>query len=122
MNQSQIKQLADLGHHIGCHGFRHLNWTTLSKKDLSNEIDASFEYYRTIGLNSNLRSACFPYGNYNEGVVSVLKEKKIELSFCTNVNLINVNEDNPLILSRLNTNDLPKQKDSKPNQWYVSNE
>jgi peptidoglycan/xylan/chitin deacetylase (PgdA/CDA1 family) len=121
MNQSQIKQLYDLGHHIGCHGFKHINWTNLSKKDLSNEIDLSFEYYKSIGVNNSLKSACFPYGNYNVEVVSILKEKKIELAFSTDVNLINVNEDNPLVLSRLNTNDLPKKRDAKPNQWYVTN-
>jgi hypothetical protein len=50
---------------------------------------------------------CYPYGDYNADTLSLLKQYEYQLGFTTEVRVASLN-DSPLILPRMDTNDLPK--------------
>ena len=117
MNIDQLKCMRRKGMYIGSHGYNH-NWlNTLSKEKQKKEIELSIEFLEKIGCNTENFAFCYPYGAYNESLLSVLKENRCSLALTTQVGIANM--DKPLILPRLDTNDLPKDKLANINEWTL---
>lgn len=57
------------GHEIGCHGFGHLNYQTLSRDGMSRDIADNQAYFQQIGL-PPARSFAYPYGCVSPAVKS----------------------------------------------------
>jgi hypothetical protein len=65
------------------------------------------EFIRQIGGDINNWTICYPYGNYNEDTLSLLRKYECRLGFTTAVRVASLN-DSPLTLPRMDTNDFPK--------------
>lgn len=117
MNIDQLKFMRRKGMYIGSHGYDHYWLNTLSKEKQKKEIELSLEFLKKIGCNTENFAFCYPYGAYNESLLSVLKENGCSLALTTQVGIANV--DKPFILPRLDTNDLPKDRLDKPNKWTL---
>ena len=108
MNQSQIKDLINEGHHIGCHGDQHLWWNDIPIKLINTEIDNSINFLKELGVNIDSWSACYPYGGVNNTCLELLKNKNCGFALTTQFGVADLIKDNKLLLPRYDTNDLPK--------------
>ena len=117
----QIKCMVECGMHIGSHGYDHYWLGSLSREKQKFEIRKSLEFISEVGGDINNWSICYPYGNYNEETIELLKENGCKLGLTTEVNLVSVNSlgDTIYKLPRLDTNDIPKSANAKPNDWYL---
>ncbi len=118
MNKAQLIHMQKSGMHIGSHGYNHYWWNNLNKADLENEIDKSTNFLAELGVNMSSWTACYPYGSFDDQAVKMLDEKGCKLALTTQVNIAQPDLSNRFVLPRLDTNDLPKEKNSYTNEWF----
>lgn len=117
MNVEQIKCLRRNGMFIGSHGYDHYWLNTLSRVEQEREIDRSLYFLESLGCSLENWVMCYPYGGYNDTLLSVLSERDCKVGLATSVAIADLDTDNSLALSRLDTNDLPKRRDAEANEW-----
>ena len=120
MDKYQLEQLVRDGMHVGCHGYDHYWWNKLDEKSLEIELTRSKEFLASIGCDMQNWTACYPYGSSSEEVVVELEKQGCKVAFTTEVQVADLALNGPLLLPRLDTNDLPKKRDAKTNQWYTN--
>ena len=121
MSVDQMKYMVSAGMHIGSHGYDHYWLGSLSKEKQEVEIKESLKFIENIGGDIKHWTICYPYGNYNDDTITLLKENHCALGFTTEVKLADINNqmgDNVFKIPRLDTNDLPKDAKALPNNWY----
>jgi polysaccharide deacetylase len=121
MSVDQMKYMVSAGMHIGSHGYDHYWLGSLPKEKQEVEIKESLKFIENIGGDIKHWTICYPYGNYNDDTITLLKENRCALGFTTEVKLASINEqmrDNVFKIPRLDTNDLPKDAKALPNNWY----
>lgn len=118
MDRYQLEQLVRGGMHVGCHGYDHYWWNKLDEEALEAEIFKSKQFLKSIGCDMNTWTACYPYGSSSPQVVATLANHGCSVAFTTEVGVADLNSNHPLLLPRLDTNDLPKKRDASTNQWY----
>jgi peptidoglycan/xylan/chitin deacetylase (PgdA/CDA1 family) len=119
MDMEQIKCMSRNGMHIGSHGHDHFFLGELSPSEQEKEIDFSINFLSNIGspgIMDNL-TMCYPFGDYNESLITILKKKNYKLGFTTKVDIATASLANAMTLERLDTNDLPKDRNEEPNSW-----
>lgn len=117
MSVEQLECMRRNGMHIGSHGYDHYWLDSLSKNEQEREIRLSLEFLGRIGSDLDNWVMCYPYGAYNKSLHSILREKGCRIGLSTHVDVADLEHEDPLALSRLDTNDLPKRKDAEPNEW-----
>lgn len=115
----QLGMLSRHGMYVGSHGSDHFWLNTLSTQEQEREIDQSLAFLKSVGSDIRRWIMCYPYGAYNESLLSVLKSRNCIIGLTTEVGLARLGEHNPLILPRLDTNDLPKDSNAEVNKWTV---
>ncbi len=118
MNEEQLKHMLRSGQHIGNHGYNHYWWNSLNEKDMSKELDLSIKFLETLGVDMDNWTACYPYGSYDEQSIKMLKERNCKLAVTTEVDIATTNKKTRLVMPRLDTNDIPKDKSEPTNRWY----
>ena len=119
MDIEQIKCMQRNGMHIGSHGYDHYWLGYLAREVQKKEIEKSLSFLEQIGNNNNEWTMCYPYGNYNDTTIELLKEFNCKLALTTKVNIANIQDDNKYTLPRLDTNDMPKSRNAVTNNWYT---
>lgn len=119
MDIEQLKCMQRNGMHIGSHGYEHYFLGSLSKENQKNEIEKSLTFLNQIGCDTKQWTMCYPYGNYNDSTIELLTELNCKLALTTEVNIADTQKNNKYTLPRLDTNDIPKSKDSDINDWYL---
>lgn len=119
MNIDQLKCMVRKGMYVGSHGFDHYWLNTLTHEQQQNEVELSIKFLNKIGSNTQDFVFCYPYGAYNDSLLSVLKENGCSLALTTEVGIADLGEHQPLVFPRLDTNDLPKDKLANPNKWTL---
>ena len=119
MSPDQIRTLQSHGMYVGSHGYDHFWLNTLSSKQQEEEIDQSLLFLKSVGADVNRWIMCYPYGVYNESLLSVLKSRNCVVGLTTEVDLARLGEHDPLALPRLDTNDLPRDSNAEENEWTV---
>jgi peptidoglycan/xylan/chitin deacetylase (PgdA/CDA1 family) len=119
MDMEELKYLQRRGMYIGSHGYDHLWLNTLSEEEQRREIELSLEFLKRIGARTKDFIMAYPYGAYNDSLLALLEEYYCRMAFTTRVGLADLDRDHPLLLPRLDTNDLPKERDAKPNAWTL---
>ena len=109
LNFNQLIEMKDMGMHIGSHGKSHYWFNSLSESNQEKEIVESKFFLKNIYQNESfLLSMCFPYGNYNNTTLNLLKKHDFKIGLTTKPNKFNDLKDNLLEIPRLDTNDYPK--------------
>lgn len=108
MDAKQIKTLVSAGMHIGCHGYNHYWWNSLTKESLLKEINLSLDFLDSVGMDMDNWTACYPYGSYNDTVLSILLEKKCKFAATTEPRIASLKSDSFLTIPRVDTNDVSK--------------
>lgn len=119
MNVGELRAMRDAGMHIGSHGFDHFWLDTLDGPSQEREIDLSLDFLHSLGSDVDNWTIGYPYGAYNDSLLGLLRKKGCQAGFTTEVRIADIGSDDPLTLPRLDTNDLPKQGDSAPNDWTM---
>jgi len=119
MSIDQIKCMSRNGMYIGSHGYDHYWLNTLTREKQEREIDLSLEFLDQLCCKLDKWVMCYPYGAYNDSLLSLLKNKGCKLGLSVNVGIADLDIEDPLTLSRLDTNDLPKQRNAMPNEWTL---
>ncbi|MCE4225051.1 polysaccharide deacetylase family protein [Methylobacterium sp. C25] len=72
LSKTHLRELTDAGFEIGSHGYDHVDWTRLRRRDLEREACASKAVLEdTIGV--AVRRAAIPFGRYNWRVLRALE-------------------------------------------------
>ena len=117
MSIEQISCLQRNGMYVGSHGVDHYWLNSISEDAQRKEIDLYLRFLTTVGSDPDRWIMCYPYGAYNQTLLSILKERNCSVGLTTRVGIADLKRHNPLILPRLDTNDLPKDSKSEPNEW-----
>jgi len=118
MNEEQLKHMLRSGQHIGNHGYNHYWWNSLNEKEMSDDLDLSISFLDKLGVDMNNWTACYPYGSYDDQSIKMLKERGCKLAVTTEVDIATTSKDTRFIMPRLDTNDIPKNKNEITNDWY----
>ncbi len=118
MNSDQVTTMVRDGMHIGCHGYDHFWWNKLDRVSLEYEVDKSLEYLMKVGVSPNFWTACYPYGSYSDLAIEVLKARNCKYGLTSEVRVANLQLDNRFTLPRLDTLDLPTDRDAEFNNFY----
>jgi peptidoglycan/xylan/chitin deacetylase (PgdA/CDA1 family) len=119
MNIDQLQCMKRNGMHIGSHGNNHYWLGSLSRENQKIEIEKSLEFLTLIGSDIKNWTMCYPYGNYNETTIELLTEYNCKLGLTTEVNIADMQKYNKYTLPRLDTNDIPKDREAVTNDWYL---
>lgn len=119
MNIAQLKCMRRNGMYIGSHGFGHYWLSELSRDKQEEEIDLSLTFLKEIGCDVSAWVMCYPYGAYSNSLISLLKMKGCKLALSTNVGIAELNKENIFAFPRLDANDLPKDSNARPNEWFL---
>lgn len=119
MNTEQLKCMLRNGMHIGSHSFDHYWLNSLSYHKQKEEIGLSVDFLKSIGVDENYFTLCFPYGAYNEDTLRVMAEFNFKAGFSSKVDIAVCTEETIFHLPRLDTNDIPKSSHSEVNEWYA---
>jgi len=119
MNVDQISHMQRNGMYVGSHGFDHYWLNSLSREKQEQEIDASLEFLELVGAPTDDWMMCYPYGGYNDDTLDILRDKECRLGLTTHVGIADLDVHGPLVLPRLDTNDLPKDSSAAPSQWTI---
>lgn len=111
MNRDQIRLMKKSGMFIGIHGYDHYWLANLPReqmhRDVDKALDAMDEFIDRNGWVMN-----YPYGNYNEDVISYIKEKKCVLGLTTEVRAVDLAIDDKYRYPRLDCNDYPPKSEN----------
>lgn len=119
MDIEQIQCMNRNGMHIGSHGYDHYWLGALDRQKQKIEIEKALEFMTLIGIDTKNWTMCYPYGNYNDETIELLTEHKCKLAITTEVDIADTQKHNRYTLPRLDTNDIPKDKESITNIWYL---
>jgi peptidoglycan/xylan/chitin deacetylase (PgdA/CDA1 family) len=109
MSTENIKTMIDCGMHFGSHGHKHYWLSSLSKEEQEFEISKSLNFLSDMGENMSYWTMCYPYGDYNNDTLDLLKKYDCKAAFTTRVKVANLNDDNKFEIPRLDTNDFLKK-------------
>lgn len=119
MDIEQIQCMNRNGMHIGSHGYDHYWLGSLDRQKQKIEIEKALDFLTIIGSDIRNWTMCYPYGNYNESTLELLKDYDCKLAVTTEVNIADLQKHNKYTLPRLDTNDIPKDKEANTNDWYL---
>jgi len=118
MNEEQLSHMLRSGMHIGNHGYNHYWWNHLTKEEMNEELDLSTDFLHKLGVDMTNWTACYPYGSYDDQSIKMLKDRGCKLAVTTEVNIATTHKNTRYTMPRLDTNDLPKDRNYDPNDWY----
>ena len=117
MNKDQIGCMLRNGMHIGSHGYNHEWLGYLDTERQTSEIQQSLEFLAELGCDTKSWVISYPYGNYNENLLDILRLNNCKMGITTEVDIADFTRHDPLALPRLDTNDLPKAREAAANEW-----
>ena len=121
MTFDQMKCMVDCGMNIGSHGYDHYWLSSLSKDKQEFEITKSVDFIKLIGGDANNWTIGYPYGDYNDNTIELLKKYGCKMGFTTRADLADlkdVRKDSIYKLPRIDVNDLPKDENAPVNEWF----
>ena len=118
MGVPDMKEIIAAGMTIGGHGFQHDWLGTLAPEQQEREIDLSLDLLRGLGVTRDGWCFCYPHGDYDDHVLRLLREKNCMLGFTAlRHKIADLGQDDPLVLPRLDTNDLPVSAAAEAGPW-----
>jgi peptidoglycan/xylan/chitin deacetylase (PgdA/CDA1 family) len=100
------------GMYVGSHGHAHRWLDTMEQAGQSREIELSLEFLSGIGAPTDDWIMCYPYGGQNRALVDLLTRYRCRAGVTTRVAVADMSVDEPLLLPRLDTNDLPLTRET----------
>lgn len=116
MTPEQIQSLKRRGMFIGLHGYDHYWLGRLAEENvelMKRDIDKALEAMNELGVvDKDCWLMNYPYGNWNEDVVSYCQERGAVLGLTTEVRVAEIDLDDNMKLPRLDCNDFPPRSEN----------
>lgn len=107
---AQLRVMQASGMYVGSHGDSHYWLNTVDDATQRREIENSLAFLREIGSPvDDYWVMCYPYGAWSEPLLSKLREYRCSFGLTTEVGIAQLGINDPLLLPRLDTNDVPAQ-------------
>ena len=103
--------------YVGAHGYHHKRYANLTPKQQEKDINLSLKFLKVIGSKSKNWIMCYQLGMYNDSLITTIKEKGCKLAFTVMPNLAEISIENAFKLERLDTIDLPNDRNAKLSKW-----
>lgn len=110
LSAEQAREMRAQGMEFGGHGDLHLWHGLSSPEELSREVSGSVQALQAIGAPVEGGFYCYPYGSMTQAVRDAVSGSGFQAGFTVEPVLWNAGGD-PLSISRLDTNDLPRHPD-----------
>ncbi|MFC3285518.1 polysaccharide deacetylase family protein [Litchfieldella rifensis] len=114
MSEGQLRHLLEAGMFIGSHGDQHYWLNSLSPAHQIEEVERGLRFLEVLGACRDDWVMCYPYGGYDDSLLSILRARGCALGLTTEVALADLTANDPLILPRIDTNDLPTDVEAPP--------
>lgn len=111
MTEEQIKTMRRHGMFIGIHGYDHYWLGELPVEQMKSDIDKALDVMNEF-VDPNCWVMNYPYGSYNMAVVEYAREKGAMAGLTTDVRVSNLEEDDEMLLPRLDCNDFPPKSEN----------
>ncbi len=111
MTPEQIRTLKRHGMYIGLHGYDHYWLGNLPPEQMRKDITTALEIMDEF-IDSKEWVMNYPYGNYNDEVISFIKDKGACIGLTTEVRVAEIGKDSSLLLPRLDCNDFPPKSEN----------
>jgi len=107
VSKEQLKTMQSCGMYIGSHGYSHYWLNSVDYNTQRDEISKSIDFLKEVGSPvDDFWVMCYPYGAWNEATLKALKEFECAAGLTTQAKVANTRLDQPLLLPRLDTNDI----------------
>jgi peptidoglycan/xylan/chitin deacetylase (PgdA/CDA1 family) len=107
MTPEQLRTMNRCGMYLGSHGDQHRWLDLLDAADQATEIDGSLAFLAALDAPVCDWVMCYPYGASNASLLDLLKSRGCAIGVTTEPRVADLSRDHPLLLPRLDTNDLP---------------
>lgn len=107
MQEAELREMVRAGMYVGSHGYAHRWLDTMDEAAQSQDIDRSLDFLAGIGAPIRDWIMCYPYGGQNPSLIDLLRRRGCAAGVTTRVAVADIATDDPLLLPRLDTNDLP---------------
>ncbi|TWT08807.1 polysaccharide deacetylase family protein [Reyranella sp. CPCC 100927] len=107
----EITEMVDNGMYVGSHSYSHRWLDTLTGDEQDRELDLSLAFLESVGAPTGNWIMCYPYGGQNPALLDRLRRRGCVAGLTTEVAVADVGRHDPLLLPRLDTNDLPLRAD-----------
>jgi len=119
MDEVKLRRIMEGGMILGSHGYSHEWMDIMPAHEQEREVELSLNFLRDIGVSMEDWVMCYPHGAWNESLLKILRKKGCGLGLTIEVNLAKLGKIDPLLMPRLDTNDLPKSHDASASSWTV---
>jgi peptidoglycan/xylan/chitin deacetylase (PgdA/CDA1 family) len=116
LSLDQLRCMRRHGMYIGGHSYAHPWLNKLDPEAQAQDVDRMLEFLGRIGYDPQAWVMCYPYGGHDPGLRAILRRKGCVAGLTTEQGIAAVGHD-PLLLPRLDTNDLPQHGEAPPNEW-----
>ncbi len=114
MTEEQIRTMKRNGMFIGIHGYDHYWLGNLSPEEMRADINKALDVMDEF-IDRKKWVMNYPYGNYNEDVLSYAKSQGACMGFSTAVRVADLDNDNLMLLPRFDCNDFPPKSENFKN-------
>jgi len=117
LNENQLKDMVRFGVHVGSHGDQHY-WIDRIPHEKQEEVIKSLEFLKNLVVDIEKWRMCYPNGAHNESIHNILSKHRCKFAVTSEVEVAGLSQDGRFALPCLDTNDLPKDSQAFPNDWY----
>ena len=122
MDLDHLRHMRSKGMYVGSHSHSHGWMDSMSQEIQTSEIESSLVLQQDLRCAPQQWGFAYPYGAYNDTLLSLLSEKGCKFGLTTRVGIADLDDSGMyahLLLPRLDTNDLPTNRDATPNKFTV---
>jgi peptidoglycan/xylan/chitin deacetylase (PgdA/CDA1 family) len=119
VDEGQLCCMLAAGMSVGSHGYDHCWLDAIDADTQQRELRLSLRFLNRIGVPAKDWLFCYPYGAWNESLLHILRRENCALAFTAKVGLADVGRCDPLLLPRLDANDLPTCASAAPVEWTL---
>ncbi|MBR1672986.1 MAG: polysaccharide deacetylase family protein, partial [Fretibacterium sp.] len=113
MTEDQLRCMLRHGMYVGSHGYGHYWLDSLPREKQADEVDRGLDFLKCIGSDTENWIMNYPYGAYNNSLIEIIRNRGCKLGLSTRVAVAELTKDNAFTLPRLDTNDLPKDRNAE---------
>lgn len=111
INMDEIREMKKEGMFFGLHGSDHIWLDKASEEQMMKDISHAKEYFADA-MDPEYLVMNYPYGGYNDAVVNYVRSIGCKLGITVEARMARIGEDDPMLLPRLDTNDLPPKSEN----------
>jgi peptidoglycan/xylan/chitin deacetylase (PgdA/CDA1 family) len=107
LSRDQLRTMVACGMYVGSHGASHCWLDRIAPAQQKSEIDDALDFLRSVGAPAESWVMCYPYGGVDQSLLGLLRQRNCGAALTTRSATASLDADDPLLLPRVDTNELP---------------